>query len=52
MSRISQSIKTEGRLVAALSWGGNRATASGQVISSGDDGNVPKLDYDDSCTTL
>lgn len=52
MSRKCKPIKTKGILVVAWAGSGNRETTNGQEISSGEDGNVLKLDYDESCTTL
>lgn len=56
MPRIGQSIEVKSILLAALGqwgvcWMGG-TTATGNTVSSGDDKNVPELDYGDCCTRL
>ena len=54
MSRISKSLETKSRLVAASDWRERRmgSDCHGYGFSFWSDKNAPKLDSGDDCTTL
>ena len=53
MSRKGEYTETKSRLLVIWGWGGEKgATANGHQASFQGDGNVLKLNYANSCTTI